>query len=74
MMMMMSDHLAHDLISLFGLCATLLTVSEELSIITWNYTHCNLQIACNKFSSKSKYTRTYGSTFSWRRCIVVCIL
>ena len=58
MMMMISGHLTHDLISLFGLCATLLTVSEELSMITWNYTYCNLQIACSKFSFKSKYTCT----------------
>ena len=34
-------------------CATNLIVYKELSVAAWNYAYHNLEIVCNKFTSKS---------------------
>ena len=38
-----------------AVCSFLFTVWEKRLTTTWNYTYCNLEIACHKLSSIKKY-------------------
>ena len=51
---LVSDQLEYGLISMLAECPTLLRLCRGLLVTTWNYTYCNLQIACCEFSSKMK--------------------